>query len=313
MKTDLDFGWGDCELLRECLPKNTFSLGLDSMRYPDPVAEQDLLKEIRKFCNKYWGKDYKYIVVTPGATFGIYISLLAVKNAYGIKRAITPPQYFSYYPKIIACADMEHIVIDKATDYTLLDSPNNPTGEIIDKETLIWDSVYHCPAFCSKKTPVPEHIVAVGSAGKMTGLNGLRLGWVATNDDGLGRFVSNMVNAVTCGTSLPGQHIFRDFLKSDVDQFFEDVNKTLNNNRKILQQLEPLVIDGKVPDTGMFWCLKPSDKLLRALLGANVTFTPGEYFGKPDYIRINMARNSDITKTMVKLVLEAAGIGAPKK
>lgn len=92
------------------------------------------------------------IVVTPGATYGIYTALTTVLNP-GDEVIVFEPAYDSYVPNIVVNGAIPVLIpldypeykinwanvkekITPATKMIILNSPNNPTGKILAKEDM---------------------------------------------------------------------------------------------------------------------------------------------------------------------------------
>jgi N-succinyldiaminopimelate aminotransferase len=167
------------------------------------------------------------VIVTAGATEGIFASLLGLVDA-GDEVIVIEPVYDSYVPNILMANARPVYVPLHAPDWTfdpaelraafssrtralILNTPQNPTGRIFTREeleviaqlcmeydvTVIADEVYEHLSF-APATHIPiatlpgmfERTVTVSSAGKLFSATGWKVGWVYGPPDlvaGVGR------------------------------------------------------------------------------------------------------------------------------
>ena len=204
--------WGESITVRQRFIEvfgSPFILGdkqLEECSYVPFVGDAELIELTKKVIKRQTGREYDHILLTNGATGAINVALRAYRQQ-GYMAAVTRPgPYFSLYPSMIKHSGLEHSTDQGERDpyVRLIDSPSNPLGEVL--STLenwtvptIWDSVYHTNCYTPGGLAVPCHEVAVGSYSKLTGLNGIRVGWVATNDPILYERQKALVASEYCG------------------------------------------------------------------------------------------------------------------
>ena len=173
-----------------------------------PLVEQ-LRSEMMKICNypepepltleaKIAGKegvDAECVIVTNGATDGIYLAAEACRNIGISHHHIIQPTFAEYED---ACRNAGLLIqadADEDTDAVWICNPNNPTGECIDTEdmlmlakeydTLIIDQSYEnitlCRMMTAREAVDAGNIIQIHSMTKTCAIPGLRLGYIVTS------------------------------------------------------------------------------------------------------------------------------------
>lgn len=333
MERTFDFGWGDTRGVREVMVESLASRGilfdrypssLRSLGYPPHEGSAELIEAVRDLVKDLTGKRYKHVLITNGATHALN-AYVYVKANYLIREQLylkTDTLYFPFYPNISKIHNVLHVPSkldfpcpDKIRVY-IADSPSNPMGltrpDGLEGDT-VWDAAYFSPTYCtwtmrSGAVLMPKHEAMAGSLNKLTGLNGLRVGWLAMDDDLLYKKAFEYVEADLCGISLLSQNLARDILvKVDLDSFYIKSRWVLDCNRGELEKLGNIFGNQLIPCSGMFALFEVDAKIRRLLEKASVVTTPGHVIGdiRRDSVRINLANTNDETKDMVKAVLKA--------
>ena len=158
--------------------------------YPEPEA----LTLEAKIAGKE-GVDAECVIVTNGATDGIYLAAEACRNLGISHHHIIQPTFAEYED---ACRNAGLLIqadADEDTDAVWICNPNNPTGECIDTEgmimlakeygTLIIDQSYECITLCRMMTAREAvdagNIIQIHSMTKTCAIPGLRLGYIVTS------------------------------------------------------------------------------------------------------------------------------------
>jgi aspartate/methionine/tyrosine aminotransferase len=321
-----DFGFGEAKAVREVLG-NFYSphmgehheiLSIRDMGYPGTgPGLSELIDCTKKLITVETGLTYKYVVIAAGASNAIN-SLLRVKSRQGYHQIYFRKPYFSHYPKFANKCDFE--ILNKPdgwfpdTAIDLIDSPSNPEG-IVRTETvlsnfIIWDATYHNSIYSKLPYTFPKHDVMVGSFGKFFGINGIRLGWIALNNQDLFLELTKEVYEETLGVSLVSQrlalNIFDNIL---LEKFTKEAALQIDCNREEMSKLEYLSEESTaVPLNGMFYWTKMDNIAQNLLEKAGVHWIKGGDCGADgSYVRLNLAQDRVITRSMVKAVLKQDG------
>lgn len=289
---------------------------LTNLGYASPDLDQKLLDITKKVISRQFGISYKHVMLSHGAAGGVVLALRALKER-GHKTAYTaPPPYFSYYPLMIKAAGLRHFAGNLDINLVvnpvhLVDSPSNPMGRIASPTRLslgvpvVWDAPYHNNVYTDGKNTTIQHEVLVGSFSKLTGVNGLRLGWIATNDPLLFDRMSLLATAEYCGLSALNKHLLVTLLTGLDWEKFETLSRaSLNANREEWSKLERF-FDGPVSPNGMFYYSFLDAACKRLLTKSGIEWLPGTNCGTDDdYGRFNLGQDVKLIKNAVKDVLK---------
>ena len=318
-----DLSWGDPIVVRQALVKalgrtsTLFASPLSEMAYPPHLGSPDLIDQLKTLAERQSGDRPKHLTVTCGATGAIHAALYALKTV-GTEWVITDKRYYPMYPRIIAMADMA--IMDKErgeglkkshyTEHsfiTLATSPSAPEGLVCPFESVdIWDSAYASKTY-SRGGHVPKKWrIMCGSLSKTLGLSGLRLGWVATNDDLLANSLSNYVTNSYIGLSSISQSIAKEVLDTlDLDKFESLSAGYLDGNREEVQKLLDRFGQGSVPTRGMFAILQLGKAERKALERANIKWQPGSTWGEDDsWARLSLGQTREVVRAAVRAALK---------
>jgi aspartate/methionine/tyrosine aminotransferase len=287
--------------------------------YPPYEGDPDLLEITRQVIKRQTGDDYKYIILTNGATGGVVLSLRSyAQQGYDSCWTRRAPWYMRY-PSMIKAAGMYHSDEDnKYPAYSkhvkLLDFPSNPMGSVSDmarwrKDDLILDGVYHGRVYSRVIVPLPHHNILVGSYSKLLGLNGIRIGWVATNDEKRYEKLVALATAEYCGLSSASTEILKTQLANfDWQSFETTAQNMLDDNREQISRIERY-FGAKVPEVGMFFYGQVEPKCKELLEKASIKYTSGLSLGTSEYFgRLSMGQDRDLTKQAVNAFIKADSI-----
>ena len=223
-----------------------------------PLVEQ-LRSEMMKICNypepepltleaKIAGKegvDAECVIVTNGATDGIYLAAEACRNIGISHHHIIQPTFAEYED---ACRNAGLLIqadADEDTDAVWICNPNNPTGECIDTEdmlmlakeydTLIIDQSYEnitlCRMMTAREAVDAGNIIQIHSMTKTCAIPGLRLGYIVTSH----RYAKTIrkclhpwsVNALAISA---GHYILDNDFKAvrDIDEYLSEAQRLRN-------------------------------------------------------------------------------------
>lgn len=326
---DLNFGWGDTDGIREIIldmyadnkKMSDYSLININQGYPAHEGCPKLIEEVKKLAKNLTGKDYKHIIITNGATNALCASLSAIAPS----EIFINDRFFSFYPGIakqfsenVNFLNLKESAFHHADNaVAIVDSPTNPRGELISeikslssgKLNVIWDGAYWSPTYVSdfKEKKVLEHDIMVGSISKLTGINGIRLGWLATDDDSIYKNAVDYITHTLCGVSALSQELAFSILKHvNMEKFYAKSAQLISENKDEISRLSPLFGNQKVPEMGMFVYWKADKDLIEKIKSLGVVFTSGTSVGgTEDEVRINLGRKKYLTKNMVDLILKS--------
>jgi aspartate/methionine/tyrosine aminotransferase len=320
-----DLSWGHSIAVRtaflETISGGATTFGykeLEVMNYPPHEGDEELIQLTKEVIYRQTGQKYEHILLTNGATGGVTIALRAYQQqGYEVCHVEEPP-FFPLYPSMTYTAGFKSYSYGSLKDnlhktVRLIDSPSNPLGTIktgifrhnFDTK-VIWDAVYHNNVYTSLKIIPIDHDVVVGSYSKLTGLNGIRIGWIATNDRMLYERLRKLVTAEYAGLDVPSVKILLKYLKDFYwDSFETNATYKLNCNREQWSKLEKYFGDQPVSPCGMFY-YGPMDKACKKLLEkSGITWMPGSSCGtNDDFGRFNLGQDNKIIMNAVKQVLK---------
>jgi len=336
MKKIYDFGFGDTRGLREMTLRRFFDFGFESTQvdwnlhggYASHQGNPELVTQTRKLISDLTGKNYKHVLITAGATNALNAYLYA-KRDDNTQYAFTNEMYYGMYPQIITNQGYYHSIIGKegnphSEDVTILDSPTNPKGEIIPNlmaqdngRNIVWDAAYYSPTYygtwngtrLSIPKVFPAHEAMVGSFSKLTSINGIRIGWLATDDSYIVGRAYDYIHGDACSVNGVGQELVARFLKTvDMDEFYKAGNSLISDNKQEISRLCYLLGHEAIPEHGMF-AFAPTDTKMKDLFSsAGVVFSNGHDMGASfDSVRINLANTREETREMVQAILKADG------
>jgi len=328
-----DFSWGDTSGIREIMLKHsghifysTRAMPWSLFGYPEHEGVMELRNLTKALIKNLTGREYRYIIITNGAlqSLNAYVNSKVNSNT---EILYTNNMYFAFYPNIAANMRLKHIGdIKKALNpgkqnIGIIDSPSNPMGDMFDgnsqvKENVVWDAAYFSPTYCGMKVNekklkcmpiIPDHDAMAGSFNKLTGINGLRIGWLATNSNIIFNRTLKYIESDTCGVSYPSQWAILQILKYvDLNAFFIESKDMLDVNRNEISRLDHLFSGQPIPDTGMFALFEVDQALKDLLAKANVKTMEGSLCGDTrNSVRFNLAKSIRDTKAMVDAVIRA--------
>jgi aspartate/methionine/tyrosine aminotransferase len=318
-----NLGWGNSVAVREAF-LNTYQGNmivfsydrLMNMDYPTHEGDPALVELTKQVVKRQTGQDYKHLFLVNGATGGVVIALRAYAQQ-GYEFAMTrKAPFYVRYPKMVEASGLKHIEFTHRYPILktcfLLDLPSNPLGlqdELaIPGAPQILDGVYYNNVYMPwRPISLPMHKTMIGSYSKLLGINGIRVGWLATNDDELAVQYAQLVTSEYCGLSQASTDILKIALHGyDWDLFEQSARFKLDCNREEFSKLEKYFGDTPVRDVGMFF-YGPMDSTAQALFTkAGISWTPGSSMGTNDsFARFNLGQSNAVIRDAVAAVLKA--------
>jgi aspartate/methionine/tyrosine aminotransferase len=322
-----DLTWGESVCVRQAFVDNVHgnptvfnTQHLMDFGYPKHEGDEHLISMTVDVIRRQTGFAYKHVFLTNGATGAIVIAMRAY-GMVGYNAAWTnKAPWFSLYPIMIEAAGLAHTHDDDGkgmwdrTEYVkLIDSPSNPLGmigivrDVHDPSPTIWDAVYHNNVYTDGKRGTIPHDIVCGSYSKLTGLNGIRIGWIGTNDDRLADILNRLITAEYCGLSHASTEVLLNTLPSlDWDQFEIQARFRLDLNRTEWQKLSRYFGGTPVSNNGMFYYAEIDDAAKKLMAKAGVLFQSGAKMGTTEgFARFNLGQDNYLVTDAVKAVLKA--------
>lgn len=320
-KKPFDLSFGNSVCVRQAFAETAnaypvfFKEDFMKMDYPNHSGDPEVVEITRTVIKRQIGLEYKHVFITNGATGGVNIALRAFRKQGYVGCHFRDPPYYARYPGMV---DVSGLAIDNREDrwksditVNLIDLPSNPVGSFEPEKgfmrgPIILDAVYFNRVYCKALPTPPPHDVLVGSYSKLLGINGVRLGWIATNDDLLADRITKIVAAEYLGLSSLSGELIKVCLKDfNWDIFERKAQAYLDFNREEFSKLEKFFGNTPVPEDGMFY-YAPIDKQCKKLLEkAGVVWTKGSAMGTDDnYGRFNLGQDMKLVRDAVKTILK---------
>lgn len=286
------------------------------------------------------------IMVTCGAKQSLY-NLCQTLLETG-DEAVVPQPYWVSYPAQVTMAEAEPVfaqcdpdegftlrsraleaAISERTRVVFLNSPNNPTGRIYDREelaaigevlrkhpdiTIVCDEIYEhlrwvdgpYHNFLNVNPDLKDRCVVVNGVSKAYAMTGWRVGYMAGPKD-LIETLDKLQGQSTAGTCSISQHAAEQALRGDQQVVTDMVQAFHERHDRILPEVKALPNVNCQPADGTFYLLPDfreviaehddiendvqlADKLLHE---ANVALVPGQAFGAEGHLRLSFAADLD--------------------
>ncbi|MCK5310217.1 MAG: pyridoxal phosphate-dependent aminotransferase [Thermoplasmata archaeon] len=288
------------------------------------------------------------VLVTAGATQGLLVSAMTLFD-HGDEILTPDPGFVIYQPHVIMCGAMPlryHMrqedkfqpnldeileLITPRTKAIIINSPNNPTSGMLEKETLkairdiaadhdlviISDEVYDEIVFDGEHNSVLDaeydNIVYVNSFSKTYAMTGWRVGYLASSKYMINQISKMQYYNIACPPT-PLQKAVHAAVIAPQDELYERV-KILKNRRDIIIK--------RINDIEGFECLKPrgafyafptfdhdisGEDFAMKLLKAGVICAPGSAFGRSGerHLRFSFANSTENIEKGMDIVEKVA-------
>ncbi len=312
------------------------------VRYTPVSGTPELKDAIANYTEKYYGKsiERENVIVSSGAKQALMVALLAVLNPG--EEVIFPAPYWVSYPDMVKLANGRPVPVKPANDnlqitydeiinnvttktkVILINSPNNPSGIVYDKELikrlvkfseereifLIIDDIYRELVFDGLKSPNvfeftekeidSSYVIVINGVSKQYAMTGFRIGWAI----GAREVVSAMTRIQGHQTSCPSavsQAAAVGALEGG-EKDAEELRISLEKKRDVFVR-EMRKIEGVkviVPHATFYgfadfsFYEKDSHKLAQYLIEkAEVVTIPGKDFGTEGFLRISFCGSEE--------------------
>jgi len=299
-----------------------------------PVSGTKKMKEaVIRYTQRHYGKTplLSEVLVSGGAKQALYNFLLSAVDPGD--EVIFPAPYWVSYPDMVRLCGGVPVIVQppkgsfepKAADLKaaataktraiILNSPNNPSGEVYSRELvremaefcaerkiyLVQDDIYHQlvfsdarPVSCYDFAKDHSHLVVINGVSKLYGMTGFRIGWSIA-----GKSLTAAMNRVQGQTTSCPSDLSQECAQAALDgdqSCVAELRKSLFENRDaLLAELKNLKKLKVAPPKGTFYCLADfsayepdSSKLCKYLLEkALVVTVPGKEFGMEGHLRLS--------------------------
>lgn len=323
----VDVSVGEPYLVRNALGKH---IDLKTLRLDVPTEEYCYqnpsgYNSLVKLLSNYYGAP---TVITNGAKQALAASFYAL-NQMGFNDCGMKLPYWALIPPLSKQYGIKSLFHNPLDDYSrpyLLLSPNNPDGSFeafndvnvaADKFAqnnmpFIHDAAYYTYSYVNRANDLlPFGSAQIYSASKMLGLSSVRVGWITSKDEEFLSHVKYYMETTTVGSSVLSQKLIYNILSTLFsnyamkNEFENETYDKLTQNKKLLLTINNDLLD--VPKDiellqGMFAFIKVNNTT--RLNNSLVNFINGDPFGKPGYVRMNLAFEPSVFKTIIDKINE---------
>jgi aspartate/methionine/tyrosine aminotransferase len=328
----LEVGEPDFDVPECVLEASEAAMNQGKTHYTHSLGDPELRQEICHYYRKNYGVTISpdQVIVTSGTSPAILMILLALCNP-GDEIILSDPGY-ACYPNFISLSGAKMVkvpvfeedgfqyrpenicaAITDKTKAILINSPMNPTGNLLSAETLqgiarfspfiISDEIYHGLVYENKAHSILEYTskaFVLNGFSKLYAMTGLRLGYVIVPEEFVRPIQKLQQNLFICASSVAQRAGIAALRDADAD--VEHMKNVYNERRKyMIRRLRELGFEIKVEPTGAFYIFVnarhlsgDSYKLAFDILEkAHVGVTPGIDFGEngEGYLRFSYANS----------------------
>jgi len=303
-RTHYTHSLGDPELRQEICKTYLKNYGVKIS--PDQIivtsgTSPAILMVLQALCNP----DDEIILSDPG--YACYPNFISLAGAKMVRVPVYEEDGFQYRPENICAA------ITKRTKAILINSPMNPTGNLLSPETLkaiaefspyiISDEIYHGLVYEGQAHSILEYTnkaFVLNGFSKLYAMTGLRLGYVIVPAEFVRPIQKLQQNLFICASSVAQRAGIAALREADAD--VEHMKNIYNERRKyMISRLRSMGFRITVEPTGAFYVFvnarhlaADSYKLAFDILeNAHVGVTPGIDFGEngEGYLRFSYANS----------------------
>ncbi len=303
-RTHYTHSLGDPELRQEIC--NTYLKNYGVHISPEQVivtsgTSPAILMVLFALCNP----DDEIILSDPG--YACYPNFISLSGAKMIKVPVYEEDGFQYRPENIRSA------ITESTKAIMINSPMNPTGNLLSPETLksiagfspyiISDEIYHGLVYGDQAHSILEftnRAFVLNGFSKLYAMTGLRLGYVIVPEEFVRPIQKLQQNLYICASSVAQRAGIAALREADAD--VEHMKNIYNERRKfMISRLRELGFRITVEPTGAFYVFVNAQHLsidsyklaFDILEKAHVGVTPGIDFGEngEGYLRFSYANS----------------------
>lgn len=336
-------------------PKNIIKAAIKAMEDGNTkyTSVNGIIKLREAICRKFkYDNDLQYnssqIVVSTGAKQSLANTFLSILNP-GDEVIVSIPYWLSY-PELIKLADgkpvfvesneksnykftkenLEKVVTEK-TKAIVLNTPNNPTGSIYNKEELqviadfakkydiviisdemyeklIYDNEKHI-SIASLSEDAYQRTIVINGLSKSYAMTGWRVGYCATSEK-IAKLMTGIQSHVTSNVCSIAQYAAIEALNGPQDEIKEMINEFEKRRNYMVNRIQRIDNLSIIKPKGAFYIMVNIEKHLgkkinRKILNDSIDFCsslleyekvaviPGIAFGLNNYIRLSYATSMD--------------------
>ena len=285
------------------------------------------------------------VIVTPGARFAIFSAMVSTLSV-GDEIIIFEPAWPAYRDcagfigvKVKAIKttveqkwdlDLNELerMITSNTKMIVLNSPNNPTGKIIQQKQIdailkiasknnilvLSDEVYSMYSYVPYESILEfeyDKSIMISSFSKSHAMTGFRVGYAISSKEIIDKISKIQALAIT-SVAEPMQYAATAALKSNVTNNAKLMKKRLDFIRS---KLDGVPCEFVSPDGGMYYFIRfkndlSATKILFDLLNEGVAVAPGNGFGESyaDYIRISACQPIKLLNDGLKILRKVTNV-----
>ncbi len=303
--------------------------------YIENNGRRDLREAIACYERVHCGMDYTAdeVIVTAGATEGLFTALFSILNP-GDEVIVPTPAFLLYGDITRMCrgkfvplntsddgfqisAEKLNALINEHTKAIVLNTPNNPTGVILNEDSLkavhdavkgkeifvICDDVYRQIIYTdsyhsfTEFHDLREQIILIQSFSKPYAMTGWRMGYLCADASVIDRM---QLTHFVMITSTPA--MFQDAAIKALETDPSGMVKQYRRRRDLMvRRIREIGLDLVVPE-GAFYVFPGIDRFgmsseefcTRLIKEAGVGATPGQCFGDDRFIRFSYAASDDM-------------------
>lgn len=339
-------------------PKNIINAAIKAMEYGNTkyTSVNGILQLREAICKKFKddnGLEYNpsQIVVSTGAKQSLANTFLAILNP-GDEVIVSTPYWVSY-PELIKLADGKPVFVegDEKSNYKftkenlekavtaktkaiVLNTPNNPTGTIYNKEELeviadfakkyniiiisdemyeklIYDNENHI-SIASLSKDAYERTIVINGLSKSYAMTGWRIGYCAASEK-IAKLMISIQSHVTSNVCSITQYAALEALSGPQDEITKMINEFEKRRNYMINRIESIDNLSIVKPKGAFYIminienclgkeingkiLNDSMEFCASLLeNEKLAVIPGKAFGLNNYIRVSYATSMEAIK-----------------
>jgi len=314
---------------------------LDDLPFPDiyHYSHSRGVFELREKLARYYANRYEVpvdpeteIIITAGSKIATHMAFMSILSP-GDEVIIPEPAWVSYPEQVRLChgvpvmvphdvplTEIEQYVTPK-TKAIVLNSPHNPTGQVLPKETL-----EHLHALAKRKDlylvsdeayneflldenhftspgwhdPEKDHTIICNSMSKNYGISGWRIGYIIANSDLMAQILKINQHLITCPATILEHYLvkhFDDIIAITRPQILELIHK----RRKVMDYMDSLEMS-YLPGEATFYLFVSIEKsrlaseefCTRLLMDHHISTVPGLGYGQScdHFIRVSVGTES---------------------